>query len=331
MAIRVAGVEVGHWHALYDAAYLHHLRGLPGVELVAVQDSDETLAAKRAAEVGSPPPFTDYRKMLAETKPDFVMALGRHSEMARIARDLLDLGFPFLMEKPMGISAAEVESVVERCEAVNGFAAVPLPLRYTEFAQWARRLVADGEFGPISHVSLRMIRPGWARYPRWDSGWLLDPDFAGGGSLRNLGPHVFDLFHFITGEEAQVTAAQMSRQAGAERIEDYALVSLRSCGGISGTIEVGNTLPTEPQGIEGTWVVSGRDAYLEQHRTDMRLISADGYQSLSPEADRPIYRDFIRETLDCWQRGDSPPASARDCLRTAELIDQAYRCATQLP
>ena len=28
--------------------------------------------------------------MLAETRPDFVLALGRHRQMARIAHDLLD-------------------------------------------------------------------------------------------------------------------------------------------------------------------------------------------------------------------------------------------------
>ena len=111
MTIRVAAIEVNHWHALNDAAYLRHLVAMPDVELVAVQDSDAGLVAKRAAEVGSPPTFTDYGKMLATTHPDFVMALGRHRQMAGIAHDLLDHGYPFLMEKPMGINAPEVEAV----------------------------------------------------------------------------------------------------------------------------------------------------------------------------------------------------------------------------
>jgi len=109
MTIRVAAMEVSHWHALHDAAYLRHLVAMPDVELVAVQDSDAGLVAKRAAEVGSPPTFTDHRQMLARTRPDFVVALGRHRQMAGIAHDLLDAGYPFLMEKPMGISAAEVQ------------------------------------------------------------------------------------------------------------------------------------------------------------------------------------------------------------------------------
>jgi predicted dehydrogenase len=103
MMIRVVAIGVSHWHALYDAAYLRHLMAMPDVELVAIQDSDAGLVARRAAEVGSPATFTDYRKMLATTRPNFVMALGRHCQMAQIAHDLLDQGYPFLMEKPMGI------------------------------------------------------------------------------------------------------------------------------------------------------------------------------------------------------------------------------------
>jgi predicted dehydrogenase len=71
MTIRVAAIEVSHWHALHDAAYLRHLIAMPNVELVAIQDSDVALVARRAAEVGSTPTFTDYRQMLATTRPDF--------------------------------------------------------------------------------------------------------------------------------------------------------------------------------------------------------------------------------------------------------------------
>ena len=52
MTIRVAAIEVSHWHALYDAAYLRHLVAMPDVELVAIQDSDASLVARRAAVAG---------------------------------------------------------------------------------------------------------------------------------------------------------------------------------------------------------------------------------------------------------------------------------------
>ena len=199
MTIRVAAIEVSHWHALYDAAYLRHLVAMPDVELVAIQDSDAGLVARRAAEVGSPQIFTDYRKMLATTRPDFVVALGRHRQMAAIAHGLLDQGYPFLMEKPLGISAAEVETVAAKAASLKAFVAVPLAQRYAAFATRARTLLAAGRFGPLSHIYVRINRPGPERYRVWDCPWMLDPVEAGGGCLRNLGAHGLDMFLHLKG------------------------------------------------------------------------------------------------------------------------------------
>ena len=82
MPVRIAAIEVGHWHALFDAAYLKTLARMPDMQLVGVQDPDPAMAAQRAAQVGGPPTFTDYREMLSITRPDFVLALGRPSTMA---------------------------------------------------------------------------------------------------------------------------------------------------------------------------------------------------------------------------------------------------------
>jgi predicted dehydrogenase len=260
MTIRIAAIEVGHWHAVHDAAYLRHLTAMPDVALVGVQDGDAALAKKRAAEVGNPPTFTDYPQMLAETRPDFVLGLGRHRQMAKIAHDLLDRGLPFMMEKPMGISAAAVQSIAEKATRVKGYAAVPLFQRYQPFAVRARQLLAEGRFGPVSHIYVRINRPAPARYPAWDSAWMLDPAEAGGGCLRNLGSHGLDMYQYLTGEDAQVTGAQISTRAHGQRVEDYASVLLRSATGILGTVEVGNGFPRV--GTDGEWKIAGRDAIL---------------------------------------------------------------------
>src|SRR5690349_17739298 len=146
MTIRVAAIEVGHWHSLFDAAYLKTLVGLPDTRLVAVQDPDPALAAARAAKLGDPPVFTDYREMLAKTRPDFVVALGRPNAMAAIAHHLLDEGYPFLMEKPMGLDAAQVRGIADKAAAKKTFAAVPLFQRLHPFVDHARRLMAEGAF-----------------------------------------------------------------------------------------------------------------------------------------------------------------------------------------
>ena len=328
MTIRVAAVEVSHWHALNDAAYLRHLIAMPDVELVAIQDSDAAIVARRAAEVGNPPTFTDHRKMLAAMRPDFVLALGRHSQMAAIAHDLLDNGFPFLMEKPMGINATEVEAVAAKAAKLNAFAAVPLAQRYGPFATRARRLIAAGRLGPLSHIYVRINRPGPARYLAWDCPWMLDPAEAGGGCLRNLGSHGLDMFLYLTGEDAQVTGAQLSRRAHDRPVEDYASVMLRSESGILGTVEVGNGFPRD--GTDGEWKLAGRDGILTMKDGVLKLATAQGDETFPGTDVTAPYFISVRDALDHWQRGAPPPTSVHDCLRAVRLIDEAYARAAEM-
>src|SRR5262249_7194290 len=154
-------------------------------------------------------------------RPDFVLALGRHRQMAEIAHHLLDEGYPFLMEKPMGIDAQEVEAVAAKAARLNAFVAVPLAQRYAPVAQRARQLPAKGAFVPPPHIYIRINRPAPPRYAAWDCPWMLDPAESGGGCLRNLGSHCFDMFLHLTDESAQVTAAQLSRRAHDCAVEDY--------------------------------------------------------------------------------------------------------------
>ena len=323
MTIRVAAIEVSHWHALNDAAYLRHLVAMADVELVGIADSDAGIVARRAAEVGNPPTFTDYRAMLDQTRPDFVVALGRHSQMAAIAHDLIEADYPFLMEKPMGISAAEVEAVAAKAEKRNAFIAVPLAQRYGAFAARARELIAAKVFGPLSHIYVRINRPAPPRYPAWDCAWMLDPAQAGGGALRNLGPHGLDMFLHLTGEDARVTGAQLSRRAHDCAVEDYASVMLRSASGILGTVEVGNTFPRD--GTDGEWKLAGRDAILTMKDGIVKLAAKAGDKVLPGSDMTSPYFAAVRDALDRWQQGKAPAVGVHDCLRAVRLIDEAYR------
>ena len=110
---RIAVIEVNHWHSTYDAAYLTVLQNLDlDIELVGVSDSDAAIAEDRASRYGTTA-FTDYREMVDATKPEFVIALGRHVEMPEIARFLIEADLPFMMEKPMGTSADVVSGLAD--------------------------------------------------------------------------------------------------------------------------------------------------------------------------------------------------------------------------
>jgi predicted dehydrogenase len=325
LSVRIAAIGVGHWHSLYDAAYLKTLAGMPEVQLVGLQDSDGEMAAQRAAQLGGPPVFTDYRDMLAKARPDFVVALGRHSEMAGIAHFLLDAGYPFLIEKPVGLNAREVRGVADKAAAKGAFAAVPLFQRFQPFVTHARRMLAEGAFGPVSHFYFRSNRPSSGRYVAWGAPWMLDPAVAGGGCLRNIGLHGIDAFLFLTGEDAQVTGAQISSRAHGARVEDYATLLLRTASGVLGTIEVGNTFPGK--GADAEWKLAGRDALLVQREGALRCTATAGDQELAGQPPEPLPAIAVRDALARWQRGEPPAAGVEDCYRAMRLVDEAYDIA----
>ena len=326
---RIAAIGVSHWHSLHDAAYLRLLAEMSDVELVGLHDLDASVAAERAAALGGLPVFTDARAMLDRTRPDFVIALGEHSRMAETAHLLLDHGYPFMMEKPMGVSAAEVQGIAGKAARKQAFVAVPLSQRYQPFVARAREMLEAGRFGPLSHLYFRLNRPTSARYPAWHSGWMLDPARAGGGCLRNLGSHLLDLFVFLTGEDARVVGAQLSANVHRQPVEDYAAVQLRSSSGVLGTIEVGNTVPFA--GSDGEWKIAGRDAILIAYDDGaMRLLGAEGEQRHAGQP-APLYRDCVRDLLDHWRRGAPPPIGVHDLLRVVRLIDEAYAVARRQP
>ena len=90
---------------------------MPDVQLVGVQDPSAEVAAQRAAVLGGPPVFTDYATMLERDpaglrhRPRAAQRHGGH------AHYLLDEGYPFLMEKPMGMNADEVRRIAEKAAA----------------------------------------------------------------------------------------------------------------------------------------------------------------------------------------------------------------------
>ena len=326
MPLRVAAIGMRHWHSLYDSAYLRHLAHMPDVQIIGIHDDNHEIANHRSREIGGGvPTFTDYRRMLSDVQPDFVLALGRHDRMAEIAHYLLDHRVPFIMEKPMSFHARQLRGVVEKAEALNGFAAVPLGQRYSPPMQYAKQFVADGRYGPLGHFYFRLNRPTSARYAAWGSPWMLDPKISNGGCLRNLGTHGLDCFVHLTGagEEIEVPGAQLSWSTHRQPVEDYASVLIKSREGVLGTIEVGNAFPRD--GRDSELKVGFRDAILIFKDGTLTLETAEGEKTLPPPDSPPI--DVLRQTVEAAARGGKPLVSVRDCYLAVRLIDLAYIAA----
>lgn len=327
MPKRVVVTEVSHWHSAYDASYLSILRDL-GCDIVGVSDRSERIAADRAERFGSTP-FTDYRRMVETTRPEFAIALGRHCEMPDIFRFLVGAGVPFVMEKPWGTDPETVAGLARLAVETGAWVSVPFMQRYSFWAVTAKRMIAAGEFGKISHIFFRGIRPTKRRYIEWDSPWMADRSQAGGGALLNLGPHGFDMARFVTGEEPEVVSAVVSRQVHDAEVEDYALATLRTPSGILFHNEVGYTMPTWPANqTDGEQKVAGERLLLRQVPGGLQLLGPGRDEFLpQPEGWQAGYPRAVRDALEAYGRGDPPPIPASECAHAVRLIFASYRAA----
>jgi predicted dehydrogenase len=324
----VAIIGAGHYHATLYPSYIK-LFADQGLEIVGIHDPIESVAADRAGRFNTKA-YTDFRRMVEETKPEFVMALGRHIDMPDTFRYLVDTDIPFLMEKPWAVDPETFSELIELAESRRAWAAVPFPMRFTHWTETVRKMIAHGETGKISHGIFRMLRPGIQHYYEQDSGWMLQKKEAGGGVLLNLGCHGIDLCRYITGEEPEVVSAVTSHAIFNKEVEDYAFITLRTPSGIVFHNEYGYTLPTPGQGDGEKRLDTELALITEGERGSVRIQGPDRNEvSTPPEGYVSQWARVVVECLDRVGRGEPPPSTAADCGATISLIWDAYRMANE--
>ena len=327
---RVAVIGVDHYHATSTPNYLRILQN-EKVDILGVHAPDDAIATKWAGEYNSTP-YTDYRVMIEKTKPEFIVALGKHVAMPAEFRFLVDTGIPFLMEKPWGIDDKTVNELADLAESKHAWAAVPMPFRYSVFAETAVEMRQRNELGTISHMLFRFNQPGVQRYVDLGSPWMLSKADAGGGALVNLGIHGIDLFRYITSEEPQVVSAVTSHAVHKREVEDYAHVTLKTPSGIVFLNEASYTYP-------GTGGDQERKLSAQKMFLRATTSGGEGVQIVGPGRDETRrapegylsgWPRVVHECLERIGRGEPPPASARDCARAVSLIFDAYRMASEV-
>jgi predicted dehydrogenase len=323
--MRVAFAGVAHWHFSVDARYLE-LAQASGVEIVGLSDDDEALARKRGEELGCGW-TTDVDELVTRFKPDFVIALPRPDRAAEQVGRLLNHRVPLFAEKPLGVRASEVWTLVEKAE--RGWVTVAFPQRYQPIHAAFERLRDAGRLGEIGHIGVRMVNgPPW-RYRAYDVPWMLDPAIAGGGPLRNIGIHGADMLTKLVGERGiTVIAATMTDRVHGEQIEDFVSALARTDDGIVITLATGYTFsPPKPGDMDIH--VGAKGAYLIQRRDQLTVYPAEGQPEVTRQPEGfNLYHSIFFDALWRLRAGAPPIATIRDCARANELVDAIYDAAT---
>ncbi|MBI3942262.1 MAG: Gfo/Idh/MocA family oxidoreductase [Chloroflexi bacterium] len=342
--VRAALIGVDHPHS---PAHLSTLQVLPEVDGIYLWDENaaslERIMQTQGAKVLGA--YTNLDQLLAHKDLLFAITALRNDVSPDICLRVLDAGKHIMAEKPIGCTAPEVERVVVTAERAGLQLGVYYTGRRHPVSLQARGLVQAGVVGEMVSVESRMVTTQ-VKF-RNPSGWLFSKAQAGGGILSWLGCHHLDMMHYVTGEEVESVFAEVATLSGEEiDVEDVASLSLRFRSGAVGTLHTGYLLAMSgagyhnPTGYETYYGFRGREGRItwDPMWKPPRLLAESSreiwngapmveyqFQLRESAAYGGGYGErFLRDFIRAAQGEGVPPATGRDALRVARIVDAAY-------
>lgn len=264
------------------------------LEIVAVCDiepshMEEVLAKHNLEKDTSIARYTDYKKMLEETKPELVSIATESGSHARIALDAIDLGIPVIIEKPMAMSMADAEEIIRRSKEKGVKVSACHQNRFNVAVQKMRRALEAGRFGTLSHGSIHVR---WNRnkayYDQapWRGTWAED-----GGTLMNQCIHGIDLLRWTFGDEVEeVYGTTRQVQHPYLEAEDVGMAVVKFKNGAIATIE--GTVNVYPKNLEETLYIFGEKGTVKIGGTSTNNIDIWDF---ADETDQDVENKGLKE------------------------------------
>lgn len=207
--------------------------GIEGMQLCAVCDIDPAKRALIAQRFPGVRVTADHRQLLDGTVDAVIIAVP-HGLHGAIAAECMQAGLHVLTEKPLDVSVTSARKAIEAANQSGRVFAVMLNQRTAPIFQRAREIVRSGELGELKRTV--WIITNWYRTQHYyDSGaWRATWKGEGGGVLLNQAPHNLDLWQWICGMPAALTAfCDVARYHRIE-VEDDATLLTRYANGATG-------------------------------------------------------------------------------------------------
>jgi predicted dehydrogenase len=339
--------------AITTLGHIPSLQSLPGVEIVAVCDTNLERARQAAAKFNIPNAYADFQEVARHPDVDAVTIGVPNAFHAPAALAALDNGKHVLCEKPLATSVADGEAMVAAARRSGKVLAVNMSNRPRPEFLALHAAVQSGKLGTVTYALGRMIRQNGI--PGFGS-WFTRKELAGGGATMDIGVHMLDAVMWILGFPA-VSAVRGEIQAvhgpherglgnwGADRVQggtfdvdDLAALHLRLADGGLVTVEVTwafhgrNEMRLQLAGDQG-----GADFFpdLYGEKTPLRFFRTEDEVPVEitpalPDVDWGAawvqgYTRFVEAV-----RGNGQPVATGDeGLIVLKLLDAAYRSAAE--
>ena len=282
------------------------------IQLVAACDLDAVKAEEFCRSFGFLRPYTDLNHMLDAEKPDACVCIMPINHIVEKGIDLLERGIPCVIEKPLGTSIAEIETLARVARETQTPHMVSVNRRFMPFLNETRSWAK--EIGPVRYARATQVRH------RRD-----EEDFIWSTAI-----HVLDALRYMVGEIKNFHT-QTIRNEGAGL---WYLISIQFEGGTMGRIEI---LPTSGM-VEESYEFFGESfrarvtAGAGPQRTlelwrDNELVRAATSADSEPEDLRNGSYQEVEEFIGALSKGRRPYPqiqeilpSARICFAIADLV-----------
>ena len=296
-----------------------------GAELKMVVDLNAELAQKVGEEFGCPW-TTRLDEALGRGDVQVVMVMTPSGLHAKVGVEVARAGKHVITTKPMDVSTAACDQLIQAAEAAGVKLAVDYQSRYVDNNFRVAQALRQGWLGqPI----LGEVRFKWFRsqdYFRHGTGWRGTWAMDGGGSLANQGSHLLDLLLWFMGEPVRIYAetAIMNHQI---ETEDLGMALLNFKSGAKGTILGTTTFPASPyfsaevHGTQGGVLI---DAVLEGK---MRVFG-EGLEEKLKGIANPLH-NVVEDMVSALEQGTPLRVDGQEGRRTVALLETIYASARQ--
>lgn len=222
--------------AVAQTAHLPVYRRFRKAELVALCDNEPGKLRALRERTGVEHATASLDEFLALPDLDAVdICLPSHQHRDAVIR-CLEAGKHVLCEKPLGLTASEVDDILAVHEKSGRQLVVGMNNRYRDDSILLRRFLQDGALGDVFHA-----RAGWIkRRERLKSNaWQYDRARSGGGVVMDLGIQLLDLVLWLCGyPRPRRVSATFHYHMPEIEVEDTAVITLSCEGGMTVSLDV---------------------------------------------------------------------------------------------
>lgn len=203
-------------------------------EVAAVASPTPGHAKELAERYGIPKVFLDYREMLKEPDIEMVTITAPNQLHARMAIDIANAGKHVVCEKPLCMTLAEGDEMIDVCKRQGVLLMYAEELFFTPKYLKAKEMADQGAFGKVYLVKQSEKHFG----PHSD--WFWDVERSGGGVMMDMGCHGIAFCYWFLGRSpVKSVYAHMGTYVHKEKTrgDDDALCILEFENGAVGVVE----------------------------------------------------------------------------------------------